>query len=440
MLYVLLFLLPQLFLSLDLGFYFWAMLAVSFMLGIYAFRSGSHMLQFYFIFFVFTLLLGYFIQFFVGVRFLPVQLTPDSFDGLAAAVLSLHFIGLIVGSWALKKRRIIKNPETRLRSNIHFFYIGLIVWVSISAITFRLVGFEQFFSQRSELNWQEIDPMVSFLTKVAKASSFILVAMTITVAGKKMSFAKVLIIVVISGFALVLTNPTNTARLISLAGLVLVLVTYLGITKRSKQMTPFLVVAAYAAIILLPITSSLRHGFAEVSVTSFFQVYSSLEFSSIQLLLDGLKLSEQIDGGNLLLSGIAIIVPRSIFLDKAGAVGPEIAELSNYVFANAAVPSFFNAYLDFGLGGVLVFSIAMGYLFQMVHIRDNFDIRRRRDGYKAILLACTPMIARGDLSTAMISVYAFAASYEVLRLTALLTFRAPREDCTKWREIDNASR
>lgn len=427
LLYLSLFLLPQLFLGLELGFFFWLVLFVSCLLGIYAFEYGSHMLQYYFLFFVFTLMLGYFLQFFVGVRFLPSQLMPDKINGLAAVVFGLHFLGLVLGSWVRGKHRRSKKPTRQYHANVHFFYIGFFVWVLILAAVFWLLGFDQIFSQRSEIFSEEINPMVSFLAKAAKACSFVLVAITIASAGKKLSLEKILIVTTITILALLTANPTNTARFVSLAGLVLVLVTYLGHTGRSKHLISFLVVASYAAIVLMPVTSLLRSGFSNVNMGSVFEIYSSLEFSSIQLMLDGIAVADEINGGNLLISGLAIIVPRSIFPDKAGAVGPEIAHLSGYVFENTAVPSFFIGYLDFGLIGVVLVSLVMGYLFQIVDIRDDFDVRRRLDGYKAILLASVPIIARGDLSTAMISIYAFAAAYEVMRFTARLTFRAPRK-------------
>lgn len=216
------------------------------------------------------------------------------------------------------------------------------------------------------------------------------------------------------------SNPTNTARYISLGGLLFFCVFAMSVTGKIRKLKALMFFFPGLLIIGLPISSQLRHGLDAVTGERILSKFSSLEFSSMQLFVDGLSMMDQL-GSNYTTSGLFVLVPRAIWTTKAESIGPEIAEASGYVFFNAAVPSFFAPFVDFGFIGLFLFSVAVGYVMRWAKLRNYANWKSRRDIYPMFLFCLTPLLVRGDLSTFMISVYAILIAYEFCRLASRFT-------------------
>ena len=441
-LYVLMFGIPLFTREVDVSAWFWVTLALSYFLGDYAITRGSHALQFYYIYFVFVLMFSYLIQSIVGIRYIVFVIRPSDFSMEVFGIIVLHFFGLALGASLCERTRrpISTSVPGRLKKSFWLTGFGFLLVLVLMYLV--IGGWDSLFSTRKELSELELSGKSQVLTKVLKAMPFVFVAF---LAGRlnngnfrardMIGFAAVFML------AVAFSNPGNTARYISLTGVILVFVAWLGQTSRSHWLTPALIIGAPAALIILPATSILRHGFDRFDFAALSEMYTGLEFASIQMLIDGLSVESVLPSGTVILSAFLVLVPPPIFpvSIRETTIGTTIAELSGYVYANSAVPPFFSGYLDGGVIGLVLFSMLMGYVMQFAFIPRRTDMRNRQHGYALILFACVPMLARGDFSTTMAAFYEFAIAYEVFRLIAWkATSLQPKQRSVR-RRVDSRS-
>lgn len=419
LLYLVLFATPPMIFSLDVGFYFWLVVGSSLGLGILAFARGSHTLQFYYIFFVFVMLFGYLLQFGVGIRFIPGQSVPTKVDSTAATILIAHFAGLALGTILFSRPRP-PVAASASRQNRDFSLWGIVMITGLVLIAIFFGGYDRLFSVRATDTGQSTSSFVIFLVFVCKAAAYVYVALSISMSKERMPLPVKAWLFILFVAATVFASPVNTARLVSLSGILLVVVAYLSKTRRTKKLLTMFVFGALLSVLILPVTTLMRDGVSNLSWVNVYSIYSGLEMSSIQLMLNGVQTASQIPTGNLVISGLLIFVPSSIFTSKAGSVGASVASTSGYVYSNVALPSFFVGYLDYGIAGVFLMSIAMGAIFRFGNAYDGVDLTRRKYGYGAVLVACAAIVARGDFSTAMIAIYAFLIAFEIMRFASRL--------------------
>lgn len=421
-LYITFFGLPQLLWGTDAGGWFWLTLAVSFIFGLSCFKGGSITLQFYYIFFVFVMMFSYFVQTVTGISYIPSMIQPTMFDSKAFIVLTAHFLGLTVGANLWKDG----GPKPRYKHRLpRFYWIAGVAIIAVSTIMFIAVfGTGPLFSARNEIVSDERSGTASVLAKIVKVLPFMFLAfLSSRLEGGKVRPRDIIPMIICLAFAVVFTNPVTTARYISLTGILLVLAAWLGRTSKSDHLLSFVVLGAYSAMILLPITSLLREGIDNIKYTTLARMYSGLEFSAVQMILDGIDFSSRVSGaGRQVISDFLSLMPPVLYDGRTPSLGPKIAEMSGYVFDNAAISSFMSAYVDAGIIGVVVFSVFMGFIMRQAIVHRGMDMRNRRDGYALILFACIPILARGSFSTAMAAIYEFVVAYEIFRFATRFRF------------------
>lgn len=424
-LYMSLFGLPQVAFGANFDVWFWLTLFASFILGLVCFRRGSVTLQFYYIFFVFVMMFGYFVQTFVGISYIPSVLRPSAFDLGAFIVFTAHFLGLSIG--AILGKGTAPKPLSLPRLPRLFWISGFAVIVVSILLFITVFGPTLLFSARNEIYIYRTGE-AAILSKVVKVLPFMFLGFLASrLEGGVVKIGDIIPLLICSVIVVLVSNPITTARYISLTGIVFILAAWLGRTSKSDYLLSFVVIGAYISMILLPATSLLRAGADKINYDALIRVYSSLEFSSIQMVLDGLDFIPRISGsGRQLISDFLTVVPPALYSGGTDSLGPKVAEISGYPFYNAAIPSFMSSYMDGGIIGVITFSIFMGFIMQIAVVRKGLDVRNRRDAYAVIIFACVPILARGDLSTAMSAIYEFSVAYEIFHLVA--RFRIAKEN------------
>ena len=422
-LYMTLFGVPHVVLNVPAGGWFWATLGASFLFGMFVFFRGTTTLQFYYIFFVFILMFGYFIQTLAGISYKIHTFTPSSFSLSTFVFIVAHFAGMAIGASLRKRSR--PNVIVRERLSPSYWLFGTATFLFLFATFVAFFGTEPLFAPRNELFGTELSGTVRALAGMLKAFPFVFMAILFgRLRDGRFRRRDAVALVVTFIAAIAFSNPITTPRYISLGGILLVIAAWLGQTSKSRHLLVLTVLSAYVSVFLLPITSTLRTGLDQFDFAKVISMYSGLEFSSIHVLMDGINAGSQLPSGNVLITDFFSLVPPAIFPGslRAAPVGPSIAESSGYVFSNAAVPSFFSAYLDGGAIGLIIFSILMGYVMQAASVAERSDMRNRRDGYALILFACIPILARGDLRTAVVAFYDFAIAYEIFLFVVRLRF------------------
>lgn len=219
------------------------------------------------------------------------------------------------------------------------------------------------------------------------------------------------------GVGMFLCNPVNTARYISLTSFFLALLPVISYYGKIRWLH---VAFPAAMIIVLPFTSYIRYGFENLTWEGVVSTFYSLEFSALQVLNDGFAYMEFFEWGygTHIITAFFIFIPSAMWPGKNEGTGLMIGETALYPISNIGVPPLFDAYLDFGVAGVVVMAIAVGYVFRNLSIWSNegSEAGHARADLSALLVALMPIFARGDFSAFAIAFYGFGLSYVLARL------------------------
>lgn len=354
-----------------------------------------------------------FLQDRIGVGYYTWRADVPDFGPMALLFVTTHFLGIFAG-FQLKRISLIRKEIPELG----FSFVGVVFVLALLVVLMAFVGFGTIMLPRVEQETGEAQNYIILLRNIAKILPAFLVAYFILSAdnGLKRN-ARVATFILLVLCLLIVSNPVNTSRFLSLFGLFVVILTYAIKSSRLNILAWSLAIAPVYAITLLGITSAMRSGLRNVDLTRVFQSLQSLEFSSYSIFLDALKLGS-FPQGNYLFSHLFIIIPRSLWPGKAESIGIYTAERSGYIYNNVGLNSFFNAYADYGFFGLFLFSMLFGCLAR--NLNPTFELasfRNRRFMYGVLFTGMTPMFFRGDLSTAMLALYPAILVYEAIRFS-----------------------
>jgi hypothetical protein len=402
------------------------------LLQFYSQIRGLQSLQYYAVFIISTSLFGYYLQTAIGVEFLTYSTFPDAITSRVFVIVLLNVIGLVIGAEIQVRRRKNHRKKEVISQRlplISTYPSFLILLILLSLFIVGIFGFNEFVMPRNaRIVDGETSAYVAFLFQVLKLIPYVIsIAMLSALYFRGNRGVALIAFVAIFLLSIMLSNPANTARFISLTALSLLLVFWLSFSGKVRSLPLLINFSPLLLVVLLPITSQLRHGLSEMSLVGVTSKFSSLEFSSVQMMNAGQAVSTAFDG-TYTLSGLLIFVPRAIIPWKADSLGIAIAEQSGFTFFNSAVPSYFSSYMDFGLIGVLFFSVVAGYILAWARIENKVYWFLRGNFYKLAVFALVPIFARGDFSTFMISFYAIVTAYEITRFFARLNWARSRRN------------
>ncbi len=342
--------------------------------------------------------------------------------GVAALMFtSVHIIGTLLG--ACQKRIVFRRGQASRRVDGNAGFVGIMLAMLILALLVCAVGPSAFSLSRSEQAAQLNDgSYLLFLTFVAKFIPFVLVIYVWSMRGShNRKICNVLIVFFII-LALLMSNPTNTARFISLSGFLLIVMFYAVGSNRMRVVKSALIFFPVYAVGILASTSALRSGF-QFTVTDSSQMLRGLEFSSYSIFVNALHV-HNFPRHDFFLSHLFLIVPKAFWPDKAPSLGIYVASHAGYMFSNVGVNSFVEPFVDYGWSGLFVVSYIYGAVCNSLNpTRYSASFRNRPFVYGLLLTVLSPILFRGDLGTMMIGLYSASVAYEVIRFGSLLRMR-----------------
>lgn len=226
--------------------------------------------------------------------------------------------------------------------------------------------------------------------------------------------------------AILVSNPVNTQRFLSLFGFLII---FFALVRTGRMVGAWRHAYALVAVglIILPATSIMRSGVFVFDPKIWASTLFSLEFSALAMLNDLFLIPYAADTGPVrLLSAVLIFVPRAIWPSKNEGTGESIAEAAGYWWHNVGVPPIADAYLDFGIAGVVLLAVAVG--FALRHASSALTPRTRLDngvltGAKISLAGLIPLLLRGDLSTFFVAFYTSIIAFAIVRVVSRVRVR-----------------
>jgi oligosaccharide repeat unit polymerase len=384
------------------------------------------------------------IQSFTGVRYLMDSSGVSDTTVPAITFIISHALGILMGSFvvrAVRNRALSRHQFLPDRYNS----IGVATCLLIVMFAIYFLGAENVLLPR---NVQAVDLVLSnfelfafFIVKTIPA--FILIYWLHSIGLRKKKWYLSPVFLSLFFFQIVVSNPVNTGRFIALSNLLIVIIFIMVRANRRGSVLWIMGLSPLVALLLLPVTSLLRHGMAAISLEEIYQSFQSLEFSQYTTLVEGMRV-EQFPAVNYTLSHLFVIIPKALWESKAGAIGAVVADNAGYVFHNVGIISVYNPYVDYGYIGLIVASILFGILLRKADVfKYTPSFHNRKFIYALCLLVSVPMIFRGDLSTAMVGLYAFISSYEICRVITSLNIRVISDCYNSYsgpRKLDNMLR
>lgn len=355
-----------------------------------------------------------------GVGYYTWRSHVPNFGPEALTFALVHILGMLAGFHL----RIASRKRRRNGSN-RFSWVGICVAFVVLGVMVAIVGYETIIlPRRDQANAINQSTYMLFFENVTKLIPALLLAYVVLEGDNTYKREhKIAFVTLLVALMLLVANPVNTGRFISLYGILLVVLSFAIKYSKLRLLAWAVFLVPLYAIVVLGATSMMRSGFDNVSFQGIYTSIQTLEFSSYSIFLDALKV-DIFSQGNYLVSHLLIVIPSILWPEKAGSIGIFVAEKSGYIYSNVGLNSFFNAFADYGLLGLFVLSIVFGFLVRNVNpLAETARFRNRRFMYGIILTALSPMIFRGDLSTAMIAFYATVWAYEMTRFLTRFQWR-----------------
>lgn len=185
----------------------------------------------------------------------------------------------------------------------------------------------------------------------------------------------------------------------------------------------------FALIFMFPFMELFRHStFAEVEIMEFinsfsdrfFESYTEAHYDAFSMLGYAIRYT-QVHGfsyGRQLLGSLLFFVPRSIWPTKPIGSGATIMESLHREFTNVSCPLVGEGYINFGIAGVVLFGLAVGYLVSWLDTR-YWSSSNNNEQSRAAYVFLLPMfffMLRGDLMSSWAYTMGYVAVAFMLHL------------------------
>lgn len=180
---------------------------------------------------------------------------------------------------------------------------------------------------------------------------------------------------------------------------------------RKRQVFVFII--SIALLVIFPFLNKFRHvdninSFEKISFELDFSQFLDMNFDSYSMFMRVLK-TDIVTNGNQLLGVIFFWVPRSLWPGKAIGSGAYIAHETHLSFTNLSMPYMGEGYLNFGILGIIIFSVVLAYIFAILD--SNYWKYNNENNFSSLkyylILGLVMFIMRGDL----LSSFAYTIGY-----------------------------
>ncbi|WP_129435400.1 hypothetical protein [Roseovarius sp. A46] len=203
-----------------------------------------------------------FLQDRIGVGYYTWRGDVPDFGQMALLFVMTHFLGILAG---FQFKRISLSHKEISELGFSFAGAAFILVLLVALMTF--VGFDTIVLPRVEQETGEAQNYVILLRNIAKIIPAFLVAYFMLEAdnGLKKN-TRIAVLILLASCLLIVSNPVNTSRFLSLFGLFVVVLTYSIKSSRLNVLAWLLAFAPAYAIVLLGLTSAMRSGIHNINL------------------------------------------------------------------------------------------------------------------------------------------------------------------------------
>lgn len=184
----------------------------------------------------------------------------------------------------------------------------------------------------------------------------------------------------------------------------------------------FIYIMLVGIFIVFPFMDNFRYFTGQITYKFSLDYLDSMNMDASQIFMATMK-TNKITWGYQLLGSIFFFVPRSIWTTKPVGSGAFLVDEMNGSFSNVSMPFFSEGFINFGLPGILIFTIFLSWLtgkldgkyWKQKQISSKLN---PNDGYYLILLSAIVFIMRGDLMSSFAFTVGISLAYYLVMIIA----------------------
>lgn len=237
-----------------------------------------------------------------------------------------------------------------------------------------------------------------------------------------------LYIIVFSIITLILNFPTSNTRYFIGVVYIGIIVTIFKSSMKNRKFDLFFIILLFAVFPIFQMFKwyTINDFFSgNINFNSVFNSFNNMDFDAYTM-FQRIILYTEMHGctlGNQILSTALFFIPRSIWPNKPIPTGEFVATSQNSLFTNLSSPLISEAYIDFGVLGILIFAIALSTIIaklDKLYFCDNKNGLRYIDYVYPFALGFCIFMMRGALQPVVVFMFVF---FLPLASTKLVKFR-----------------
>lgn len=156
-------------------------------------------------------------------------------------------------------------------------------------------------------------------------------------------------------------NPFTQTRFITLTAVGSLLIAVLA-PRSTRAGVAYLIIGLLATLLVYPLADAFRHGRLTVQSLAV-DTFARADFDGFQQVINTARFVATYghSDGHYTLSSVLFFVPRSVWDGKATPASLDIAQSAGYNFLNLSLPLHAELFLDFGVIGMLLCMLALGF-------------------------------------------------------------------------------
>ena len=194
--------------------------------------------------------------------------------------------------------------------------------------------------------------------------------------------------------------PTGVARYMVAFVYIPLLLLYIPMMRRASVFAGILI---FSLFFVFPFLDQFRYfsGFDNLKILPPVEFFYAAHFDAYENFASAVE-SNFVTYGYQLLGSLFFFIPRVFWPGKPVGSGYEMAENNGYSFNNISMPFLGEGYVNFGVAGVLIFSVLIGYFMAKTDSRfaAKNDARIKPNYFSAVyyfLIGALFFLLRGDL-------------------------------------------
>lgn len=352
-------------------------------------------------------------------------------------IISVFQIGFFV-SYYFNERKIKRNKnlylgkilKTNNQTVNYYMWFGVICF----PIGISLFGFQNLFIKNNL--WDDGESFLFLIEFLIRSTPVIVLSILLNIRKKdikikpKLLFFKIMLLSVIS---VVLNFPVSLSRFLSGTVYLGLLVSFLK--NKFWKSKLFDTIVLFSITIIFPLFTlfkrfNLIEGLQNISNFTFGN-FNNVDFDSFTMIGRTVRYVDEhsFSYGKQLISALLFFVPRSIIDLKGKPTSTLIAEAQGFYYTNLSEPIMGEGFFNFGLIGVIIFALFLGFFFCKLDYMYHFSISNNSDlKYIDIVfpfsLGFVVFLFRGALQPVIVRIMGFFLPLIIIFLFTRLTIKS----------------